>query len=214
MDISKLTHGAKLVLGASIAFLIVSIFHWQEIDFQGIASVGVSMWHGWGVLAGLLAIAIIVWEGLRLANLKIEIGLTPAMVTAALAILLLFFTVLKFLVSNEFRTFWAWLGLLLAIFIGVGAFMNMRAMGDSISEMGSSMKSAAGSAAAAAKAATDKSSGGATASPAPAAPAPPVAPEAPYAPAAPAPPQAETVAEPAEEHIDATEGEQPPQTPA
>ena len=47
------------------------------------------MWHGWGVLAGLLAIAIIVWEGLRLANMKIEIGLTPAMVTAALAILLL-----------------------------------------------------------------------------------------------------------------------------
>ena len=128
MDISKLTHGAKLVLGGSIAFLIVSIFNWQEIDF-GIASAGVSMWHGWGVLAGLLAIAIIVWEGLRLAEMKIEIGLTPAMVTAALAILLLIFTVLKFLVSNEFRTFWAWLGLLLAIFVAVGAWMNMKELG-------------------------------------------------------------------------------------
>ena len=62
------------------------------------------MWHGWGVLAGLLAIAIIVWEGLRLANMKIEIGLTPAMVTAALAILLLVLhRASKFLVSNEFR---------------------------------------------------------------------------------------------------------------
>jgi len=152
MDISKLTHGAKLVLGASIAFLIVSIFNWQEVDI-GIASAGVSMWHGWGVLAGLLAIAIIVWEGLRLAEMKIEIGLTPAMVTAALAILLLVFTVLKFLVSNEFRTFWAWLGLLLAIFVAVGAWMNMQALGESISEMGTSMKTAAGSAAAAAKAA-------------------------------------------------------------
>ena len=100
MDISKLTHGAKLVLGASIAFLIVSIFNWQEVDL-GIASAGVSMWHGWGVLAGLLAIAIIVWEGLRLAEMKIEIGLTPAMVTAALAILLLIFTVLKFLVRQR-----------------------------------------------------------------------------------------------------------------
>ena len=114
MDISKLTHGAKMVLGGTILFLIVSIFHWQEVDL-GIVSVGVNMWHGWGVLAGLVAIAIIVWEGLRLANMKIEIGLTPAMVTAALAILLLVFTVLKFLVSNEYRTFWAWLGLLLAI---------------------------------------------------------------------------------------------------
>ena len=215
MDISKLTHGTKLVLGASIAFLIVSIFKWQEIDFQGIASVGVNMWHGWGVLAGLLAIAIIVWEGLRLANMKIEIGLTPAMVTAALAILLLFFTVLKFLVSNEFRTFWAWLGLLIAIAIAVGAFMNMQASGDSISEMGSSMKAAAGSAAAAAKAATDKSSD----QEAPAAPATPAAPAAPAAPATPAAPAAEVVDEAVVEQADGAgmspaEDEQPPQRPA
>ena len=32
MDISKLTHGAKLVLGATIVFLIVSFFHWFEIS--------------------------------------------------------------------------------------------------------------------------------------------------------------------------------------
>ena len=88
--------------------------------------------------------------------MKIEIGLTPAMVTAALAILLLFFTVLKFLVSNEFRTFWAWIGLLLAIFVAVGAFMNMKELGHSLADMGNQMKAAAGSAAAAAKAATDK----------------------------------------------------------
>ena len=55
------------------------------------------MWHGIGFLAGLLAIAIIVWEGIRLANMKVEIGLTPAMVTAALAILLLFFTLIRFI---------------------------------------------------------------------------------------------------------------------
>ena len=95
------------------------------------------MWHGWGVLAGLLAIVIIVWEGLRLAKMKIEIGLTPAMVTAALAILLLVFTVLKFLVSNEFRTFWAWIGLVLAILVAVGAFMNMKDLGESLEDMGS-----------------------------------------------------------------------------
>ena len=205
MDISKLTHGAKLVLGASIAFLVVSIFNWQEIDI-GIASAGVSMWHGVGVIAGLLAIAIIVWEGLRLAEMKIEIGLTPAMVTAALAILLLVFTVLKFLVDNEFRTFWAWLGLLLAIFVAVGAWMNMKALGESITEMGTSVKAAAGSAATAAKSATDKGSDdapAAAAAPA-AAPAPPAAPAAPADPV-PAPPAAEQVA-------DAVEEERPPST--
>ena len=142
MDISKLTHGAKLVLGGTIAFLIVSIFNWQSVDTV-VGSYGISMWHGWGVLAGLIAIAIIVWEGLRLANMKIEIGLTPAMVTAALAILLLVFTVLKFLISNEFRTFWAWLGLLLAILVAVGAWVNMKQLGESVAAMGASMKTAA-----------------------------------------------------------------------
>ena len=124
MDISKLTHGAKLVLGASIAFLIVSIFNWQEIDI-GIASAGVEHVARLGRSSpGLLAIAIIVWEALRLAEMKIEIGLTPAMVTAALAILLLIFTVLKVpAASPTFApTFWAWLGLLLAILVAVGAW--------------------------------------------------------------------------------------------
>ena len=180
------------------------------------------MWHGWGVLAGLVAIAIIVWEGLRLANMKIEIGLTPAMVTAALAILLLVFTVLKFLVSNEYRTFWAWLGLLLAILIAVGAWVNMKQLGESVSEMGASMKTAASSAAAAAKSATDKGddapaaapaaaapAAAAPAAPAPTAPAPP--PAAPVETPAPAAPAAETATEPTAAADDETP---PPATPA
>ena len=32
------------------------------------------------------------------------------MTSAALAVLLAIFTVIKFLADNEFRTFWAWLG--------------------------------------------------------------------------------------------------------
>jgi hypothetical protein len=134
-----------------------------------IGSVSLNMWHGWGVLAGLIAIAILVWEGLRLANLKVEIGLTPAMVTAALAILLVLATILKFLVDNEARTFWAWLGLLLAIAVAVGAWLNMKMLGESIADMGSSMKEAASSAAAAAQGATQKDD--ATAAPAAAPPA-------------------------------------------
>ncbi len=158
MDISKLSTGAKLVLGASIALLVVSLFNWQEVDVLGLATAGVNMWHGWGVLAGLVAVAIVVWEGMRLVGMKVEFGLSPTMTTAALAALLVLFTVLKFLISNEFRTFWAWLGLLLAIVVAVGAWMNMTAQGESIGELGASVKSAATSAAASAKSATGSSS--------------------------------------------------------
>ena len=83
MDISKLSHGAKLIIGGTVAFLIVSIFNWQEVDISGIASVGRSMWHGWGVLAGLLAIALLVWEVIRLANINVAMPVTPAMTSAA-----------------------------------------------------------------------------------------------------------------------------------
>ena len=160
MDISKLSHGAKLIIGGTVAFLIVSIFNWQEVD-TGIISVGRSMWHGWGVLAGLLAIGLLVWEVIRLANINVAMPVTPAMTSAALAILLAIFTVLKFLVDNEFRTFWAWLGLILAIAIVVGAWLNMQAAGEGLADVRSQVSAAAAGATAAAKSATD--SGGAKA---------------------------------------------------
>ena len=232
MDMSKLTHGAKLVLGTTVAYLIVSFFNWFEISGIGVTS----GWSGIGFLAGLLAIAIIVWEALRLANMKVEVGLTPAMVTAALAVLLLLFALIRFIskpgsgvVEDAVdRTIWAWIGIILAILVVVAAWANMKMAGESISEMGASMKSAASSATAAAKAATDKddapAAAPAAAAPAPAEPAPAAPAPAAPAPAAPAPPPAAPVAEtqpaPAAPAADAgSEGtaaadDESPQTPA
>jgi hypothetical protein len=180
MDFSKLSNGAKLVLGATIAFLIVSIFNWQEVEIANIASAGRSMWAGWGTLAGLLAIALLVWEGLRLANINVALPVTPAMTSAFLAILLLVFTILKFLVDNEFRTFWAWLGLLLAIGITAGAVTNMKEAGQSFTDMKETLTAGAAAATAAARNATD-SVGSKTDDVAGAAPAAPVEQAAPEA---------------------------------
>ena len=183
MDISRLTHGIKLVLGASVAYFIVSFFNWFKVGDIGVAS----GWSGIGFLAALLALAIVVWEGLRLANINLEIGMTPAMVTAGLAVLLVVFAFIRFITtpgpgavdSIVDRTFWAWIGVLLAIFVVVGAFMNMKDLGHSLEDMGNEMKAAAGSAAAAAKAATDKDDESVVVAPeAPAAPEAPVAPNA------------------------------------
>ena len=35
MDMSKLTHGAKLVLGTTVAYLIVSFFNWSRSAESG-----------------------------------------------------------------------------------------------------------------------------------------------------------------------------------
>ncbi len=133
--LAEINHGAKVVLGASILFLIISFFNWQEVDLGAFGEAGVSMWNGVGWIAGLLAIAIIVWQAIRLSNLNLEIGVGPAMVTAFLAVLLLLFTVIKFFADNEFRTWAAWVGLILAIAVAGGAWANMKLTGESIADL-------------------------------------------------------------------------------
>ena len=114
------------------------------------------MWNGIGVLAGLLLIALIVWQAIRLANINLEVGVTPSMVTAALSVLLVIFVAIRFLDKPGLdrqrvvdRTIWAWLGLILAIVIVVGAWMNMRAAGEGLADVRdrvSSMTAGSGSA--------------------------------------------------------------------
>lgn len=184
--LAELSHGAKVVLVAGIVFFITSFFKWfklEDTDF------GENMWHGIGFLAGLLLIVLIVWQAIRLANINFEIGVTPSMITAALAILLLIFTFIRFITkpgggiadSVIDRTIWAWLGLVLAIIIVGGAWMNMQAAGEGLGDVRAKVSSmTAGSAA----------SGG-TSEVAPPPPAPPAPPTAPAPPAAdPAPPPA------------------------
>ncbi len=63
--LAEINHGAKVVLGSSIAFLIVSFFNWQEVDLgafgrrrrQHVERRRLS-------IAGLLAIAIIAWQAI------------------------------------------------------------------------------------------------------------------------------------------------------
>ena len=147
---NELTTGAKMVLGAAIVLLIVSFFNWFEVEDFG----GESMWHGVGFLAGLLLLALIVWQALRIANINLEVGVTSSMITAALAILTLLFVFIRFIdkpggsaaADVIDRTIWAWLGLALAIILVVGAWMNMQASGDSLADVRTSLSGAAASA--------------------------------------------------------------------
>jgi len=158
--LSELSHGAKVVLGAAIALLVFSFFDWFEYTGPGAdeaeslgADIGINMWHGVGWIAGLLLLGIIVWQAIRLANMNVEIGVTPSMVTAALSVLMLIFVFIRFIdkPGGDFvgRTFWAWLCLVLAVVVVVGAWMNMQAAGEGLSDVRerlSSMTAGSGSA--------------------------------------------------------------------
>lgn len=128
--LSKLPRDLQIVLGGTVLYLIISFFDWQQVSFSGITA-GVTEWHGVGIIAGLLAIALLAWEAMRLLSIKVELGpLTPALLSVSLALLLTLFTVITFLSHSTARHWPAWIGLILSIVIGVEA--GRRAMGEGV----------------------------------------------------------------------------------
>ncbi len=129
MNLGELSTATKLLLGAGLLLLIDLFLAWQKVcvgagNFHACGSQ--SGWHGVGIIVGLLTIALLVWEGLKLANVDLRntIPFPGGLVTAALAAGILVFTIIKFLADNEARHWPAWLGLLLSIAIAVGGWMR------------------------------------------------------------------------------------------
>jgi hypothetical protein len=135
-QLKGLSRSSQLLLGAGLLLFIFLFFDWQQVCVSGngfSACGGRSGWHGWGVLVGLLVIALILWEVVQLLGVKIELPFKAALLSAGLAAGVLLFTVIKFLVDNEARHWPSWVGLILAIVIGFGGYL--RWSGDSPKEM-------------------------------------------------------------------------------
>ena len=126
--LSALSRGMQLMLVGGVLLLIDTFFHWQSVTVVGI-TVSRNAWHGWGVLVGLLTIVLLVWLVARLAAADIKLPISDTMAGAALGSLIVLFTLIKVLADNEFRTVWAWIGLLLAAAVAVGAWLEVMAGG-------------------------------------------------------------------------------------
>jgi hypothetical protein len=140
----KLSREAQAVIVGAVLLLILSFLTWQGVSF-GPYSVGVNEWHGIGVFAVLLVIALLAWEVLRLFGAKFSIGsLSDGLVSAGLALLAALFTVITFLSHSDYRKWPEWIALILAIGIGIAAFMRARAEGVQMPEMPSSASGGGG----------------------------------------------------------------------
>ena len=127
-QLKGLSRSSQLLLGAGLLLFIFLFLDWQQ--YHGF---GRSGWHGWGVLVGILVIALVAWEAAQVFAVKVELPVKPALLSAGLAAAVLLFTVIKFLVDNEVRHWPAWIGLILGIVIGIGGFL--RWSGDAPGEM-------------------------------------------------------------------------------
>jgi hypothetical protein len=133
--LTKLSRETQIVLGGAVLYLIFSFFDWQQVSGFGV-TVGRSEWSGIGVIAGLLVIVLLAWEAARLFEVKIELGsLTPGLLSVAVALLLLLFTIITFLNHSTARHWPAWIGLLLSIVIAGAAVMRAKAEGVEMPKM-------------------------------------------------------------------------------
>jgi len=139
-DMSKMSMASKILLGGGVLLLIDSFLSWQRVcvdlggfeDVVGVDTcVSANAWGGtagWaGTLMGILLIALLVWEGLQLAGTNMNVGMPAAKISAYLGFGVLLFAALKFLliITNEIALF-AFVGLVLAVVVGYGAWMRFQ----------------------------------------------------------------------------------------
>jgi hypothetical protein len=130
-NLADLSMATKVLLGAGVLMFIDLFLSWQKqcVDTPiGDVCGSASGWHGWGTLVGLLVVALIVWEAITLAGIasNLNVPIAASIVSAALAAGILLFTIIKFLIDNEARSWPSWVGLLLAIVIAVGGWLKYK----------------------------------------------------------------------------------------
>ena len=142
---NALSRGSQVMLIAGVLLLIDTFFAWQKVEILDIAEASANAWHGfWGVVLGLLTVALVAWLVAKLAGVEIELPVSDAMLGAVVAGIILLFALIKVLV-DDFTAAAAYVGLVLAAIVAVGAWLNVQEAGgvDSLRSEASGMKDAA-----------------------------------------------------------------------
>ncbi len=142
-DMSKMSTAEKLLAGGSILLLIDSFFPWQSVDLGGLEDLiggidnSINMWQGsgsiFGVLAGLLAIALVVAGVLSMTGSMASMNMgsmSADKVIGFLGLGVAGFGLLKFILVVTNSPGWAaFVGLVLLAAIGYGAWQKVQSSG-------------------------------------------------------------------------------------
>ncbi len=213
---NALSRGSKVMLVAGALLLIDTFFAWQQVEVEefGIEA-SQNAWHGfWGVVLGLLTVLLVAWFVAKLAGVEINLPVSDAMLGALLALVILLFALIKIL-DDEFTNFWAYVGLVLAAIIAIGAWLNIQEAGgvDTLKSEASGLKDAATTSPGETAAATTPAPEPPAPAPEPAPPAPEPAPPAPEPPAPPSPDPTPPPPAPSPEPPSPAPDTEPPPTP-
>jgi hypothetical protein len=131
---NALSTGTKILVPAAVLLLIDLFLSWQKAcvdtpvgDVCGTAS----GWDGfWGVLTGLLTLALLAWIGLQIAGVDLSgmnLPVSDAMITLGLGVLVFVAALIKLLTILGDESSWpAYVGILLAGATAYGAWVRSR----------------------------------------------------------------------------------------
>ncbi len=129
--------GRQLILGAGVLLLIDTFLHWQSVDI-GPFTASRNGWHGfWGVLLGLLTLALVAWVAARAFGVELPMELPEGLTSLVLGVLILAFALIKNL-ADDYSTIWSYIGIVLAAIVAWGTWLVYQSSGDSMPSMGSS----------------------------------------------------------------------------
>jgi hypothetical protein len=134
-DLNRASNADKILAGGTALFVINSFLPWQRVCASIFGAVKVcgsaSMWGGdagWaGVLAGILAILLLIGVVVQIANVQMPGELPVANIMAGLTLGTVVFGLLKFiLIIDENAFVFAYIGLILLVAIAYGGYMKMQ----------------------------------------------------------------------------------------
>ena len=124
-NLSTLSRGTQLLVGAGLLLLIDTFLDWQSVDV-GPFSVGENAWSGfWGVIMGLALLALLALVIARVFDVELPAGLPEGRIIVGLGVLIFVFALLKNLI-DDYSSLWSYIGVLLAAGVAYGAWLRYR----------------------------------------------------------------------------------------
>jgi drug/metabolite transporter (DMT)-like permease len=122
-NLSTLSRGTQILVGAGVLLLIDMFLEWQSVDV-GPFSAGQNAWSGfWGVIMGLALLALLALVIARIFDVKLPTELPEGQIIVGLGALIFVFALLKNLI-DDYSAIWSYIGVLLAAGVAYGAWLR------------------------------------------------------------------------------------------